>query len=450
MKSRALQSSPYGNVISSREIRKLAEVCVSKDGIQTGPFGSQLHSSDYVKDGTPIITVEHLGENIIEGKNPPLVHADDVKRLSKYTMQEGDIIFSRVGSVDKRALVSEKQSGWLISGRLLRVRPDTSLVDPHYLSYFFGLPMFKTYIRSIAVGATMPSLNTGLLSEVPVILPTISEQKAIGKALSMLDEKIRINKELTTTLEDIAQTIFKSWFIDFNPVKAKMAGEKPVGMDEATAAIFPDSMEESEFGLIPKGWEVRQIGEVSETLLGGTPSRKREEFWGGDIPWINSGKVNEFRITSPSEYITELGLEKSATKLLRKGTTVIAITGATLGQFSRLEIDSCANQSVVGIVCSKKASNEYIFLNIKNGIQRLISAQTGGAQQHINKEDVNAFLIVYPGERLMNIFTEIAQDMFTQIGVLLSQSNTIAAIRDSLLPRLISGELHIPEEMLAS
>jgi type I restriction enzyme S subunit len=450
MKSKELQRTPYGYINASRTIRKLSEVCVPMDGIQTGPFGSQLHSSDYVDAGTPIITVEHLGENTIEGKNPPRVNADDVRRLVKYTLQEGDIVFSRVGSVDRRALVSKEQNGWMFSGRLLRVRPEPMLVDPHYLSYFFGLPMFRKYIRSIAVGATMPSLNTSLLSEIPVILPEISEQKVIGNILSTLDEKIAANKALVKTLEDIAQTIFKSWFIDFDPVKAKMSGEKPVGMDDATAALFPDSMEESELGAIPKGWEVRQIGEVSETLLGGTPSRKREEFWGGDIPWINSGKVNEFRITSPSEYITELGLEKSATKLLRKGTTVIAITGATLGQFSRLEIDSCANQSVVGIVCSKKASNEYIFLNIKNGIQRLISAQTGGAQQHINKEDVNAFLIVYPGERLMNIFTEIAQDMFTQIGVLLSQSNTIAAIRDSLLPRLISGELHISEEMLAS
>lgn len=173
-------------------------------------------------------------------------------------------------------------------------------------------------------------------------------------------------------------------------------------------------------------------------------------FGGGKIPWINSGKVNDFRISAASEYITELGLEKSATKLLPKGTTVLAITGATLGQFSRLEIDSCANQSVVGIVGSSEASNEFIFLIIKNGIQRLISAQTGGAQQHINKEDVNAFFIVYPGKKLMNSFTHNVKEMFFDIGVLVNQSTTLAEIRDSLLPRLISGELQIPKEMLAS
>jgi type I restriction enzyme S subunit len=195
---------------------------------------------------------------------------------------------------------------------------------------------------------------------------------------------------------------------------------------------------------------VRNIGSLCETLLGGTPSRKRDDFWGGAIPWINSGKVNDFRICTPSEFITELGLEKSATKLLPKGTTVLAITGATLGQFSRLEFDTCANQSVVGILGSANASNEFVFLSIKNGIQRLISAQTGGAQQHINKEDVNAFPIVYPGKALMVAFTNSVEAMFSEIGVLLNQSNSLTEIRDALLPRLISGELQIPEEMLAS
>jgi type I restriction enzyme S subunit len=281
-------------------------------------------------------------------------------------------------------------------------------------------------------------------------LPKLEIQTSVASALESLQGKINNNSQISNILEDISQTIFKSWFLDFDPVKAKMVGEEPSGMDAATAALFPDTLEESELGLIPKGWEVKKIESLCKTLLGGTPSRTREEFWGGEIPWINSGKVNDFRITVASEYITELGLEKSATKLLPKGTTVLAITGATLGQFSRLEINSCANQSVVGIVGSAEASNEFIYFNIKNGIQRLISAQTGGAQQHINKEDVNAFLIVYPGQKLMDAFTDLVDGMFEEIGVLLNQSISLAEMRDSLLPRLISGELQIPEETLAS
>jgi len=301
-----------------------------------------------------------------------------------------------------------------------------------------------------------PLLNDGYkrhfseLKRLKILIPDSKIQDYISEIHHLIDSKIASNIAVSKTLEDIAQSIFKSWFIDFDPVKAKILGEKPAGMDAATEALFPDSLEESEVGVIPKGWEFRKIESLCETLLGGTPSRTRDEFWGGEIPWINSGKVNDFRITEASEYITELGLEKSATKLLPKGTTVLAITGVTLGQFSRLEIDSCANQSVVGIVGSAEASNEFIYSNIKNGIQRLISAQTGGAQQHINKEDVNAFSIVYPGKKLMDAFTYVVGGMFAEIGVLLNQSISLTELRDSLLPRLISGELEISEEMLAS
>jgi len=209
-------------------------------------------------------------------------------------------------------------------------------------------------------------------------------------------------------------------------------------------------MEDSELGLIPKGWKIETIGNLTDTLLGGTPSRNNANFWNGDIPWIRSGKINDFRVLTPTEFITNAGLAKSATKLLPKGTTVLAITGATLGQFSRLEITSCANQSVVGILQSNDVSNEYIYMSVKNEITRLISAQTGGAQQHINKEDVNAFTIIYPGKVLMNEFTKRSLNSFLEIGVLLQESIYLSELRDALLPRLISGELQIPEEMMTS
>jgi len=299
-----------------------------------------------------------------------------------------------------------------------------------------------------STGSVFENLSTIALNSVE--LPTVNNREMIGEILFNLDKKIAINNALSKTLEDIAQTIFKSWFIDFDPVKAKMNGKKPIGMDDETAALFPDSFEESELGLIPKGWEVKSIGNLCETLLGGTPSRTKDDYWNGDIPWINSGKINDFRVLTASEYITKRGLDKSATKLLPSGTTVIAITGATLGQFSRLEIEACANQSVIGIIGSPLASNEFIYMQIKNGINRLISAQTGGAQQHINKEDVNNFNIIYPNQALVSKFTSEVSAIFLQIGILLKQSMTIVSIRDSLLPRLISGELKIPEEMLAS
>lgn len=150
------------------KLRDLAE-------IQTGPFGSQLHQRDYKTIGTPIITVEHLGENKILHEELPLVGNEDKERLSKYLLREGDIVFSRVGSVDRRGFVRKEEDGWLFSGRCLRVRANRDLVEPRFLSFYFGQESFKEHIRRIAVGATMPSINTEILSNVDVTIPPLPE-----------------------------------------------------------------------------------------------------------------------------------------------------------------------------------------------------------------------------------------------------------------------------------
>jgi type I restriction enzyme S subunit len=407
-------------------------------------------SSTTDSTGPKFLRTTDIVSGTIDWSHVPYCSADSVT-IAKYKLFHEDIVISRTGAnAGLNCLVLAPPKNAIFAGYLVRFQINRELADARYVSYVLRSSLWKDYVEVTRTGSAQPQFNAVLMSQFPISLPSLNTQKAISTLLGALDAKIAVNNGLSKTLEDIAQAIFKSWFIDFDPVKAKMAGEKTAGMDAATAALFPESMEESELGLIPRGWEVRNIGSLCETLLGGTPSRKRDDFWGGAIPWINSGKVNDFRICTPSEFITELGLEKSATKLLPKGTTVLAITGATLGQFSRLEFDTCANQSVVGILGSANASNEFVFLSIKNGIQRLISAQTGGAQQHINKEDVNAFPIVYPGKALMDAFTNSVEGMFSEIGVLLNQSNSLTEIRDALLPRLISGELQIPEEMLAS
>ncbi|MDV5862538.1 restriction endonuclease subunit S [Pseudomonas mendocina] len=175
----------YGPMPAYLSCATLQDLCVD-DGIQTGPFGSQLHQKDYVPRGTPIITVEHLGENRIVHSNLPQVSDDDKARLSKYVLKTGDIVFSRVGSVDRRALVMPAEDGWLFSGRCLRVRPDVRLLDARWLSYFFGLPAFKNYIRGIAVGATMPSINTKILSDIPIYFPGLAMQREAALILAQL------------------------------------------------------------------------------------------------------------------------------------------------------------------------------------------------------------------------------------------------------------------------
>jgi len=167
--------------------------------VQTGPFGSQLHNEDYVSLGTPIVTVEHLGQRKMKQQNLPRVCEKDRIRLSKYSLQTGDLVFSRVGSVDRCSYVGFEEDGWLFSGRCLRLRCYKDVI-PKYLFYFFSLNSVKEYIRGIAVGATMPSLNTKLLSETHVIFPSIQEQIIITSILSAIDDKIELNNKINDNL----------------------------------------------------------------------------------------------------------------------------------------------------------------------------------------------------------------------------------------------------------
>jgi len=193
--------SRYGKISDVWSIKKLKDVCVKKDGIQTGPFGSLLHERDYQESGTPIITVEHLGENHIIHKNLPLVSDKDRDRLSKYIIKNGDMVFSRVGSVDRCALVKQEEDGWLFSGRCLRVRPNSNIMDSSYLSWLLGYSKIKARIRSVAVGATMPSLNTSLLSNIEIIVPELKEQQKISSILSNIDFHINELKLKKTKLK---------------------------------------------------------------------------------------------------------------------------------------------------------------------------------------------------------------------------------------------------------
>lgn len=167
--------------------------------IQTGPFGSQLHKEDYVDIGTPIVTVEHLGKKRFSTQNLPKVSDEDKARLNKYILETGDIVFSRVGSVDRCSYVSEEYAGWMFSGRCLRVRPSDE-IDSQYLYYYFTLETTKQFVRGIATGATMPSINTKFMGEVPIAYPSMDIQKRIAEVLGSLDEKIEVNNEINENL----------------------------------------------------------------------------------------------------------------------------------------------------------------------------------------------------------------------------------------------------------
>lgn len=304
------------------------------------------------------------------------------------------------------------------------ITADPLITNIKFLYYQLDLQLNR--LQSISHGTATKYLTMPLLNEIEVNLPSIGTQTRIASVLSALDDKIELNRQTNATLEAIAQAIFKEWFVDFN---------------------FPGAtgeMVESELGMIPRGWRVDKLGNVVKTILGGTPSTTSSSYWeNGTIAWINSGKTNEFRIIEPTAYITAEAVKSSNTKLLPKGTVVLAITGATLGQVSRLEIDSCANQSVVGILENQSVPSEYLYLWVKNNIQNIIRNQSGGAQQHINKNDVNDSFLLVPDTKTIKYFAKTIFPIFGAISLNCFENANLATIRDVLLPKLMSGEIDV-------
>lgn len=333
-----------------------------------------------------------------------------ISQTSKF--RHGDTLVSNIRPYFKKIWFAEYDGGCSNDVLVFSAKEG---VDPKYLYYVLANDSFFAYSTATSKGTKMPRGDKTSIMRYQIENIDYHTQKKIAAILSALDEKIAINRAINVNLEQQAQTIFKYWFVDFEPFDGKL----------------------------PSTWRSEKLGDVCNCVLGGTPSRAKPEYWDGTISWINSGEVNKFRIIKPSETITDLGLSKSATKLLPAKTTVIAITGATLGQVSLLEIDACANQSVVGIIPNSNYPYEYIYPLIKENINQLTSHQTGGAQQHINKQNVESLDILVPAMSDLGQYRSTVCGLYEMITNNCFENERLETIRDSLLPRFMSGEIDV-------
>ena len=470
-----IQLTEYGLFPSTFRCSKLSELCAEKIGVQTGPFGSQLHKEDYVQVGTPIITVEHLGDNRIIHIDTPFVSDEDRIRLSKYHLQEGDIVFSRVGSVDRRAIVRKEENGWLFSGRCLRVRADKEKIDPLYLSYFFGLEAFKKYIRGIAVGATMPSINTKILSDIPIYYPeSLEAQREIAKTFYAIDEKIEINSKSNQTLEAIAQTLFKSWFVDFDPVKAKIlvlaAGgsaeaaeraamcaisardeaslntlqtEQPEAYDELakTASLFPSAMQDSQLGEIPVGWEVGTLGDTYNVVMGQSPK--------GDT--YNEVKEGQLFFQGRAEfgwrYPTPRLYTSSPKRVASKGDILMSVR-APVGDLN-IALEDCCIGRGLSALRHNSGSTSFTYYQLKS-LQTQLDRFNGEGTVFgsINQKDLKGLQVINPCSISIEAFNKFSLSLDKEIESRAIESMSLSELRDTLLPKLLSGELTVTDNTL--
>lgn len=379
--------------------------------VQTGPFGSQLHNKDYVLTGTPIVTVEHLGQRKMSRENLPCVSEADTKRLSKYKLKYGDLVFSRVGSVDRCSWVGDEEDGWLFSGRCLRVRPNNPLEIYHkYLYYFFCLDSTKDYVRNVAVGATMPSINTRLLSEVSISFPSIEEQRQIGDALSALDDRIEVNRAINHHLEQMAQAIFKSWFVDFDP----WSGDQPSDWREGTLSEIANIT----MGQSPDGASYNEVG------LGSV-------FYQGCADFGSRFPSRRLFTTQPK-------------RMAVKGDVLISVR-APVGDLNVAFEHCCLGRGLAAIqsISGCQSFILYTMLSLKQHLDRFNSE--GTVFGSINKNDMANLPVLIPTEDVIRQYEELVRPMDDAIEANYAESCNLQSTRDSLLPRLMSGEISVAD-----
>lgn len=315
-----------------------------------------------------------------------------------------------------------------------------------YLEYYFSVLNIGAYIT----GAVQPKLNKANLDKIEIPIPPLEERLKLNGVLNSFRDKSRLNHRINQTLEEMAQAIFKSWFVNFDPVKAKMNGEQPEGMDATTASLFPEKLVESELGLIPEGWEIKPIKDLcSKVQNGGTPKRSESSYWdNGDIPWLTSGEVRQSIITSVENRITQLGLDKSSAKWVPELSTLVALYGATAGEVSITSIPLTTNQAVCALM-PKKEHQWYNYLQLKSRVAELAGKAVGSAQQNISKGLVESTEVLSVPESLLEAFNAQVENLFKLRICNLQENVELGNLRDTLLPKLLSGEIELgqTEEM---
>ena len=373
--------------------------------VQTGPFGSQLHKEDYVEFGTPMVTVEHLGNRAFTKQNLPMISDSDKKRLNKYVLNEGDIVFSRVGSVDRCSYVDNKHLGWMFSGRCLRIRP-CNVVYPLYLYYYFCMENTKQFIRNIAVGATMPSINTKLMKDLEVPLPTMEIQQKIASILSALDDKIELNNKINENLESQAQAIFKAWFVDFEPFG----------------------------GVMPEDWKIGMIKDIIELHdskripLSGSEREKMDKIY----PYYGA--------TSCMDYVDNYIFDGKYL-LLGEDGTVIDKNGYPILQY--VEGKFWVNNHAHIITGKLGYTVEILYLLFKQtNVKHIV---TGAVQPKISQANLKKVPVTISSIKDLDAFNNIIQPIFAMIRKNRNENEKLALLRDTLVPKLMNGEIDVSE-----
>ena len=417
--------------------------------VKTGPFGTALKAKEYSKVGVPLISVGEVGYGSLRlHEKTPRAPREVVERLPEYLLEAGDIVFGRKGAVDRSALVKPNQAGWFLGSDGIRLRLPTTC-DSRFIAYQLQGEASRLWLLHHATGTTMASLNQEIIERVPIVLPPIEQQRAIAHILGTLDDKIELNRRMNETLEATARALFKSWFVDFDPVRAKMAG-RDTGLPQHLADLFPDRLVDSELGEIPEGWAVVPLSEIMNFKEG--PGIRHWQYTNSaegtrfiNIRCIQDG---DLLLSTSNRITTEEADGKYAHFHLKEGDIVVSSSG-TLGRSAvvrKAHLPLLLNTSVIRFrPIGGVTSFSYLhgYLNSSIFLDELKSLASGSVQKNVGPTHLKKMRVLFPPYNCIERYEEIAGPFLQKANIKRTDNAALTALRDTLLPRLVSGEVRV-------
>ena len=405
----------------------LGEICDQVAGvIQTGPFGSQLHESDYSTDGIPVVMPKDIIEGRIVTESVARVAPEHINRLARHKLKRGDIVYGRRGDIGRQALIREEQDGWLCGTGCLRISLGDSVIEPLFLHYYLRQGSVIGWIANQAVGATMPNLNTGILRSVPVHVPSLITQRRVAGILSAYDELIENNLRRIRILEEMARALYREWFVHF-----RFPGH------EAVHHVA------SPLGPIPQGWEVGMLGDFVQFKSGfafksGTFSADGEHR----LVTIKNVQDGLFKPECDSR-LNDLPEKLPSYCILEDGDILLSLTGNVGRVCLVYDGPFLLNQRVAKLAPSEAsdwASTYCMFRDLDMQV-KLEQLSNGVAQQNLSPVLASKMEFARPPRELRGRFAALVEPMLRRIVQIYSTNSNLRRTRDLLLPRLFSGNL---------
>lgn len=441
-----------------KEVSLEALKAPDKNAFSMGPFGSKIKAENFVDCGVPVIKGGNLNSSYIDEGAFDFLTPEKAAELSASKARRLDIVVTHRGTLGQVGIIPEDSifPEYVVSQSQLKLSFDRSKVSPYFIYYFLKSPLGQGRLLANTSQVGVPAIAQALTTvrNLKIILPPLSEQWRVVELLRVLDRRIFLLRETNTTLEKIAKALFKSWFVSFDPVRAKADGRQPEGMDAATAALFPNCFEDSELGQIPKGWRAVRLGEVTERITKGTtPTTLKRPFVQSGINFVKAESITDDGQLLPEKfaYIDDETHRLLGRSQLKAGDVLITIAG-TIGRVSVITEDfipANTNQAVALVrPDAGKLPSLFVnqFLRLADSKMRMGERVVQAVQANLSLGSLSEMKLVMPPPELVKRLHDLVFDCVESK----KHSNqkkirTLTQLRDTLLPRLISGQLRLPE-----